>query len=178
MNLMNAKYLLFSVILANLVGCASLPMATDLSEVMDDPHQFRNRRIEITAPVVENPPPQGDAYRTWTFIVGSSGTYRIVVSEQGFNPSTIEKAYRLVEEARRAGDEVTLTGRLRVGPYREIESGIEVELDSVRYRGTEIRTDKGPFVRHYRYYYPYYYDGPPMWHYGYFPYYDHHYYWY
>ena len=154
--------------LLGMVGCASAPIATDLPTIVKNPDQFRNARIEITAPVIENHPPQGDEYRTWTFAIGSSSAYRVTASEEGFNPSTIEKAYRLVEDARSAGDEVTVTGMLRVGPYREIESGMEIELDSVRYRGTEIKTDRGPFVREY---YPHYYHGPIFWHFGY-----HHYY--
>ena len=93
-----------------------------------------------------------------------------MASEEGFNPSTIEKAFHLVEKARQAGDAVTVTGRLRVGPYREIQSGMEVELDSVRYRDIEIRTDKGPFVRTY---YPDHYYWSSHWGYGFY----HHYHW-
>jgi hypothetical protein len=161
---MSARYLLSFATLIFLTGCASAPIATDLSSIVENPDEFRNKRIEITGVVLDNPAPQGDEYRTWTFVIGSRRTYRVAASEEGFNPSTIEKAYRLVEEARRAGDEITVTGMLRVGPYREIESGMEVELDSVRYRDTEINTDRGPYVR---YYYPYYYHPDPFfYHYG------------
>jgi hypothetical protein len=148
-----------------MAGCASAPVATDLETVEANPNQFRNRYIEITAPVLENPPPQGDQYRTWTFIVGASDTHRIMVSEEGFNPGTIEKAYRLVERTRKAGDDVTVIGRLRVGPYREIKSGAEIELSSVRYRGVEINADSGPFVTnyYYPYYDPFFYNGPFFW---------------
>ena len=157
---MNVKHVPFLVLLMAAFGCASPPIAAELSAVVENPGEYRNRRIEITGPILENRPPQGDEYRTWTFSIGSSETYRIMASEEGFNPSTIEKAYHLVEQARQAGDAVTVTGKLRVGPYREIQSGMEVELDSVRYRDTEIRTDRGPFVRTY---YPYDYYWPPFW---------------
>ena len=116
-----------------MTGCASTPVATDLQTINAKPSEFRNTRVRITAPVLSNSPPQGDRYRTWIFIIGASDSYRIMATEEGFNPSTIEKAYRLVEDAREAGDEVTVTGKLRVGPYHEMESGMEIELDSVRY---------------------------------------------
>lgn len=166
---MKVRYLLSLAVLIFLTGCASAPIATDLPSIMENPDQFRNRRIEITGPVLENSPPQGDEYRTWSFVIGSARAYKVTASEEGFNPSTIEKAYRLVEEARKARDEVTVTGTLRVGPYGEIESGMEIDLDSVRYRDTEINTDRGPYVR---YYYPYYYPDPFFYPYGrYYPYY-------
>lgn len=161
---MKMKNLFILVILMATAGCASTPIRTDLPAVVGNPEQYKNKRIEVTGLVIENPPPQGDEYRTWTFVLGSPQSYRVSASEDGFNPSTIEKAYRLVEEARNAGEEVTVTGKLRVGPYQAIESGMEIELDSVRYRGTIIRTDRGPFIRRYYYpsypYFPYYYYGP------------------
>ncbi|MBI4832076.1 MAG: hypothetical protein HY801_11110 [Candidatus Lindowbacteria bacterium] len=55
---------------------------------------------------------------------------------------------------------LTVTGKLRVGPYREIGAGMEIDLDSVRYKEMQIRTDQGPFVQDY-YYYPYH--GPLLW---------------
>lgn len=162
---MRAGYLLALAVLITATGCASTPIATDLAAVTANPKQFRNEYIQITAPVLENSAPQGDDYRTWSFSIGESADYRIMASEEGFNPSTIDKAYRLVEEARRAGKPVTVTGKLRVGPYRELESGTELELVSIRYRDTEINTDRGPFVNRY-YYYPYSYHGPFFLHLG------------
>jgi len=173
---MNVKRFLLCAVLVAVFGCASAPIATDLSAIAENPGAYKNKRIEITGFVLENQPPRGDEYRTWAFSIGSSQTYRIMASEEGFNPSTIEKAYHLVEEARRTGEAVTVTGRLRVGPYQELRSGMEIELDSVRYRDIEIRTDKGPFVRTRYPYYPYslhYYYGPPYWHYGFY----YHHYW-
>lgn len=163
----HARYsILFAALLVCLAGCASAPISTSLPAVAANPDRFRNEYIAITALVVDNPPPQGDDYRTWSFTVGGAGDYRIIASEEGFNPSTIDKAYNLVEEARKAGEPVTITGRLRVGPYRELEAGMEIELVSVLYRDAEINTDKGPFVRGY-YYYPHYYHGPVYLHFGY-----------
>lgn len=169
---MNIKYpFLFALILWTF-GCASTPIATNISTVAEDPYQFRNKRIEITAPVIQNTAPRGDEYRTWTSIIGSSESYQIMLSEEGFNPATIEKAYLLVEEARKKGDPITVTGRLRVGPYQDIESGLEIEVDSIQYKNVRIGTDRGPFVREY-YYHPYYYHGPILWPYRY----HHHHYW-
>ena len=147
-------------------GCATTPISTTAPAIVADPGQFRNEYIAITASVIENPPPRGDRYRTWSFTIGEPGAYRIVVTEEGFNPSTIDKAYRLVEDARSAGEQVTITGKLRVGPYHELESGIEIELVSVRYLDSEISSDKGPFVG--GAYYPYSYRGPIFLHFGYY----------
>jgi hypothetical protein len=160
-------------------GCASAPIVTNPATLAENPLQFKNRRIEITGPVLENYAPGGDEYRTWTFFMGLSGNSRIMLSEEGFNPSTIEKAYQLVEEARREGDEITVTGRLRVGPYEEFKSGKVIELDSVRYRDVEINTDMGPYVGDYYPYYYHYYP-PPYWYYRHHSYYYYYpyYYWY
>jgi len=148
---MQARFFLLFAFLSCLAGCASTPIAVDTATVIANPDQFRNKYND---------------YRTWIFSIGTSANYQIMASEEGFNPSTIEKAYSLVEEAHRAGEPVTVTGKLRVGPYRELESGMEVELVSVRYRDTEINTDRGPFVGHY--YYPYYYPRPVFLHFGYY----------
>ena len=166
--MMHARHPILLIIVIMLMGgCASVPIPTTLPEVVANPNQFRNEYIEMTALVAQNPPPQGDDYRTWSFTIEGSSDYRILASEEGFNPSTIEKAYNLVEEARKAREPVTITGRLRVGPYRELESGMEIELVSVRYRNTKINTDKGPFVD-----YPYY-RGPVFLHFGYYHHYGH-----
>jgi hypothetical protein len=148
------------LIVVTLAGCASTPIVTDLTTVAANPLPFKNQRVELAAYVIENPAPTGDKYRTWTFTIGSASTGRIIASEEGYNPSTIDKAYHLVDEAFRASEPVTVTGKLRVGPYREIAAGMEIDLDSVSYKGTVINTDEGPFVQDY-YYYPYY--GPLFW---------------
>jgi len=170
---MNAKHVLLLTILVGVFGCASPPIATDLTAIARNPGEYKNRRIEITGPVLENKAPQGDTYRTWTFTIGTSEAYHIIASEEGFNPSTIEKAYALVEKARRADDPITVIGKFRMGPYQDIRSGMEIELDSVRYRDIEIRTDRGPFVRTYYPYHHYYWG--PYWGYGF---HYHHYSWY
>lgn len=172
---MRAKLAILSVSIF-VAGCASTPISTTLPAVVSDPGRFRNEYIEIAAMVIENPPPRGDNYRTWSFTIGSLaaeglGEYRIMASEDGFNPSTIDKAYYLVEGARKDGEPLAITGKLRVGPYGELVSGIEIELVSVRYHGTEINTDKGPFVG--GYYYPYYYRGPIFLHFGHYRHYGH-----
>ena len=157
-------------------GCVSTAIMTDLPTVVENPLLFRNKRVEITAPVIENSPPRGDEYRTWTFSIGELNSHRIMASEEGFNPSTIEKAYNLVEEARLKGDDVTITGRLRLAPYQGFESGMEIELDSVLYRNMEIRTDYGPYVEYYYPYYHHYYD-PFYRPHGYYPHHRHYHYW-
>ena len=164
------NFILLSVLLLHSIGCASVPLSTSLHAVAQDPDSFKNKHIEITAPALVNPAPKGDIYRTWSFTIGGDRNHRITASEQGYNPSTIDRAYHLVEEARKSGEPITIVGRLRVGPYQALESGMEIELQSVRYRGMEIKTDKGPFVRDY---YPYY-HGSLFLHFGHYHHYGHH----
>ena len=88
---MQARFILLFTLLACLAGCASTPIAVDTATVIANPDQFRNKYIQITAPVLENSPPRGDDYRTWIFSIGTSANYQIIASEEGFNPATIEK---------------------------------------------------------------------------------------
>jgi hypothetical protein len=167
-------YILFLFLLVLLMGgCASAPKATTLTAIAENPDQYRNENVELTAPVLENPPPSGDLYRTWTFLIGHPERGRILVTEAGYNPATISKAYRLVDEAMRAGEPITVTGKLRIGPYESLRAGAEIELKSVSYGGTTIDTDEGPYVGGYYspyYYSPYYYRGPYLWGHGFHPY--------
>ena len=165
--------LIISLVTLTIGGCASAPIATTLTAVTENPAQYRNEKIELTAPVIDNPPPTGDLYRTWTFVIGHPEKGRILVTEAGYNPATINKAYHLVDEAERAGAPVTVTGKLRIGPYESLRSGAELDLDSVSYGNTTIDTDEGPYTGGYYspyYYSPYYYRGPLLWHHRYYPY--------
>lgn len=144
---MYAKYLLLLVTAVVVVGMASPATAkvADLAAVVENPHQFMGHNITVTAPIAENMVPKGGEYRTWSFMLDSCGTLGgLEAFESGFNPETIEKAYRLVEEARMKGDKVTVTGKVQ-----ESETGWRFELASVRYGKTEINTDGAPFVEDY-----------------------------
>ena len=154
-------FLILFVVLVTLVGCATTPpIPANLASVTQDPDAYRNQRIEVTVPVIDNPPPAGNTYRTWSFIMGSPETGSVMVYRSGYNPSAIDKAYKLVEEARQAGQPVTMTGKVRVGPYGALRSGMEIDLETVSYNGTEINARSGPYVGNYYYYSPYFYTGP------------------
>lgn len=142
----NSILMLILIALFGSVGCASTPLATSLPEIVREPDRFKNKHIAITAPVLENRPPAGDNYRTWSFTLGGDAPHQITATEEGFNPATIDRAYLLVDDAMKAGDPVTITGRLRLGPYKALEQGMAIELGSVTYGGVRIGTDKGPFV--------------------------------
>ncbi len=149
------------IVFTMLAGCATTPpISTDLTAIQQNPGLYRNKKVEFTAPVFQNPPPMGSTYLTWDFTLGSSETGIIRVTKAGYNPATIDSAYRLVEEARWAGQPVTIAGKLRVGPYRALRSGIEVELYTVGYNGVVIDTNRGPYADAY---YPYYYPPPFFW---------------
>jgi hypothetical protein len=141
---MDNKYMIvlaMAVVSVVLAGCASTPMATDLSAVMQEPAQYENKTLEFTAYVAENQVPQGDEYRTWDFVLDSCDHGKLTVKEEGFNPAKIEEGYYLVEKARLEGDPVTV-----VGTVRKTDSGLRMELASVRYEDTVVNTDTGPFV--------------------------------
>jgi hypothetical protein len=166
---MRKLHILLTVILVFSVwGCASAPIPATLTAISENPQEYRNELVTITAPVLSNPAPSGDIFRTWTFTVGSPQTGRIMVTESGFNPTTINKAYNLVAEAAEEGAPVTITGELRVGPYRALREGTEIDLESVTYKGITIDTDEGSYEGgYYPRYSPFFYPGP-YW--GYWPY--------
>ncbi|GAB4345296.1 MAG: hypothetical protein Kow0099_25420 [Candidatus Abyssubacteria bacterium] len=141
---MVTKYMLIfvaAIASAALVACATTPEATELSAVMQDPAQFENEYIEFTAPVAENRVPEGEKYQMWSFVVDSCEHGMLTVVEEGFNPARIEEGYYLVEKARREGDPVTVSGTIE-----RTDSGLKMELTSVRYGDTVVHTDTGPFV--------------------------------
>ncbi len=148
---MYMRYALILLLSFGLVGWKAAPMKMDLASVTQNPGQFDGKKIEITAPVEENTYPRGDEYKKWQFVLGSDKA-GIVVYEMGFNPATIVKAYYLVEEARKAGENVTVVGKFHAKPYERSEHGVKMQVDSVRFGDKVIHTDQGEFV-------PYYYGG-------------------
>jgi hypothetical protein len=143
---MNAKYLVVLLAALAMAGIASSAMAVELAAVMANPQQFEGKEVTLTAPIAENRVPEGGEYRTWSFVLDSCGAAGATVTavESGFNPETLEKAYRLVEEARLKGDPVTMTGKLE-----EEKLGMRLELSSVQYGLSRVNTDEGPFVEDY-----------------------------
>jgi hypothetical protein len=121
-------------------GLTSTAVAAEFSAVVKAPDQYFGKQIEITAPVAVNSEPRGGEYKTWNFTVGSQSS-QLKVEDKGFNPAVIEKAYMLVEEARRAGNEMTFSGRLKA-----TDEGPVFELRTLQYNGTTIHMNEGPFV--------------------------------
>jgi hypothetical protein len=168
--IMRKLHILLMVIPLWVWGCASTPIPTTLTAVTENPQEYRNELVTMSAPVLSNPAPSGDIFRTWTFTIGSPQTGRIMVTESGYNPTTINKAYNLVAEAVKDGAPITVTGELRVGPYKALREGTEIDLKSVSYKGITIATNEGPYEGGYYYYPaygPFFYPGP-YW--GYWPY--------
>ncbi|RJP67369.1 MAG: hypothetical protein C4532_14810, partial [Candidatus Abyssobacteria bacterium SURF_17] len=131
------------------------PSPADLGAVKDSPEKFKGKELEITAPIAENSAPVGAEFRKWSFVLDSCGKGGLVVEEEGFNPATIEKAYRLIEEARLKGDEVTVAGKLEEDP----DAGFRMKVVWVRYGDTKVNTDEGPFAE--AYYWDDIYPGSP-----------------
>ncbi len=138
---MPGRYLLVLAVAVTLAGCASAPTATDLSAVLETPHEFEGSKVELSAVVAENVVPQGEEYRTWTFVLDSCDMGRLTAVEEGFNPAVIQEAFYLVDKARLEGGLVTVTGDLT-----QTEDGLRLKVASVKYGDTLINTDAGPFV--------------------------------
>jgi len=141
---MNAKRLITLMISVAVIGWATVASAADLATVTRNPDQFLNQRIEITAPVVENSALRKGEFKRWTFTVGGADN-KLAVYESGFNPATIIEAHGLVEKARKAGDEITVAGKLKDG-----KSGLVLKLDSVQYGDMKVNTNAGPFTEEYQ----------------------------
>jgi len=142
---MNIKYIATMVAALAVLGMTMPATAADLATIMQNPQQFEGKKVSITAPIMVNMVPEGGEYRTWTFVLDACRAGKgLKVAESGFNPETIEEAYRLVEEARLRGDQLTVTGKLEKG-----DLGMQLALDSVTYGDVRVKTDEGPFVEDY-----------------------------
>jgi hypothetical protein len=155
---MKSRWLIFllSALLVTASCATKPPVRTSLSAITQNPAEYKDQNVQVTAPVLENPSPQGDVYRTWNFIIGSPETGRVLVTEAGYNPSAINKAYTLVQEAKTDGQPITVTGKVRVAPHKALQTGTEIDLRSVTYKGTTVTLEEGPFGTAY---YPY----PELW---------------
>jgi len=144
---MNGRYLIAVVAALAVIGLSAPAAAADLTMILENPQQYEGKQVTITAPIAENMVPEGGEYRTWSFVLDSCGAAGLLTAtESGFNPQTIEEAYRLVEEARLSGEPVTVTGTLE-----ESALGMELALNTVEYAGTKVNTDGAPFVDTYWY---------------------------
>jgi uncharacterized membrane protein YcgQ (UPF0703/DUF1980 family) len=118
-------------------------MKVSLSDLVDTPSLYRNKRVEISGYVVRNEY-YGDKYVTWQLIMEENGK-RIYCYEDGDNPDVITKCVNLAEEAKENNEKITVTGRLRQGGYRELIVGTILELETFEYKGYKIDTDFGEF---------------------------------
>ncbi len=131
-------------VITTFVGCIyGPPMKVSLSDLVDTPSLYRNKKVEFSGYVVRNEY-YGDKYVTWQLIMEENGK-RIYCYEDGDNPDVITKCVNLAEEARENDEKITVTGRLRQGGYREIVSGTILEIDTFEYKGYKIDTDFGEF---------------------------------
>jgi hypothetical protein len=118
-------------------------MKVSLSNLVDTPFLYRNKKVEISGNVVRNEY-YGDKYVTWQLIMEENGK-RIYCYEDGDNPDVITKCVNLAEEAKENDEKIVVTGKLRHGGYREIISGTILEIDTFEYKGYKIDTDFGEF---------------------------------
>jgi hypothetical protein len=136
---MKAKLLIVATMIF-VFGLTSTAMAADFSAVVKAPDQYFGKQIQVTAPVAVNVEPRGGEYKIWNFTIGSQSAL-LRVEDRGYNPAVIEKAYMLAEEARRAGDEMAFSGRLKA-----TDEGPVLELKTLQYNGKTLHMNEGPFI--------------------------------
>jgi hypothetical protein len=102
-------------------------------------------RVKMETTVVQNSYPVGsEDYRTWTLVLAAPGGGQIVAQEQGYNPETLVSAYYLAEAARKAGQDVIVTGEMKTLPNGETILAVH----SIQYGECKIKTNEGPFLQY------------------------------
>ncbi len=135
---------MFFVFLVAFTGCVYVPpMKVTVSDLVDIPSLYRNKKVEISGYVVRNEY-SGDRFVNWQLIMEEDGK-RIYCYEDGDNSDVITKCLNLAEEAKKNNEKVIITGRLRAGGYREIIRGTILEIDTFEYKGYKIDTDFGEY---------------------------------
>lgn len=136
--------IILAFVVVSFTGCIyGPPMKVNLSNLVDTPFLYRNKKVEFSGYVVRNEY-YGDKYVTWQLIMEENGN-RIYCYEDGDNPDVITKCVNLAEEAKENNEKIIVTGRLRQGGYREIVSGTILELEIFEYKGYKIDTDFGEY---------------------------------
>ncbi|MHC4320787.1 MAG: hypothetical protein ACYST3_00750 [Planctomycetota bacterium] len=127
--------------LPTLVGCIySPPLKVSISNLIDTPSLYKNKKVEISGYVVRNEY-YGEKFVTWQLIMEENGK-RIYCYENGYNTDVITKCVSLAEEAKKNNEKIIVTGRLREGGYRDIASDDTIlELKTFEYKDYKIDTD-------------------------------------
>ena len=129
---------------AVLAACATgPPVRTDVQQVLRQPAEFKNERVELTGYIKDFTPAQGDLYRTLLFTLEQGPDERLLVVGAGDTAEAIAKASLLVEQAYEAQEPVIVVGKLKLSET----APPELRLESVRYKGKEIDITAGPRPR-------------------------------
>jgi hypothetical protein len=132
------------VITALALGCATGPATrVGVDEVMRQPKEYKNERVELTGLVEDYKPVQGDIYRTLIFTLAQAPEEKILVVGAGYTAEAIAKASFLLEQAYEAKEPITVVGKLKLNE----KAPPEVQLESIRYRGQEVKITGGPRTR-------------------------------
>ncbi len=124
-------------------ACATVPpLRPEMSHVLAEPDTYRNERVELSGRVVDYEPASGDRYRTLYFTLGAGPEEKIPVFGSGYGADAIAKASDLVGEAFRAGEPLTVVGRLKTSGGSD-PGRAELKLESVEFGGRRIDVTKG-----------------------------------
>jgi hypothetical protein len=124
--------------------CATVPPArVGVEDVLQHPQEYKGKRVELTGLVLDYKPAQGDIYRTLFFTLGRQPEGELLVVGTGYTAEAIAKASFLVEQAFEAHEPITVSGKLKLPK----NAPPELRLESIRYKGQEIKTTKGPKTR-------------------------------
>ncbi|GAX59085.1 ATP-dependent DNA ligase [Candidatus Scalindua japonica] len=133
--------IIFVFAVATIVGCVyAPPMKVTVSDLVDMPSLYRNKKVEISGYVVRNEY-SGDRFVNWQLIIEENGK-RIYCYENGYNTTVIAKCVHLAEEAKVNNEKIIVTGQLREGGYRDVTSDDTIlELKTFEYNDHKIDTD-------------------------------------
>jgi hypothetical protein len=142
----------FAIAIALMVaGCkAAPPVVVPLSGLSS---AMANQRVSVTG-TVRDPRFDGFGYGHVHFVL-VEGSREIRCVAAGYNLRALSEAAALLDEAAAGNELVTVTGHYRVGPYRYLEQGERIDVQSIRSRGQEIDLSYGAGYPGYYYYYPY-----------------------
>jgi hypothetical protein len=125
-------------------GCATVsPARVNVGDVLQHPQDYKNKRVELTGLVLDYKPAQGDVYRTLIFTLGPHPEGELLVVGTGYRAEAIAKASFLVEQAYEANEPITVSGKLKLPK----NAPPELRLETIRYKGQEIKVNKGPRTR-------------------------------
>ncbi len=127
-----------------LAACTTAPPTrTDINQATRQAQSYENKRVQLTGLVKDFRPAQGDIYRTLVFTLAQPDEGEIMVAGAGYTAEAIARGSLLVERAYEEQEPLTVTGKLKL----KNGSAPELQLESVSYKGQDVKITRGPSTR-------------------------------